>query len=65
VKSKPGESGIKLEEGTMVCPFDLKKSKKDCRISAEVIPLQSKVCEKKFKVLYEGQQRAITESASP
>jgi hypothetical protein len=54
VKSKPGESGIKLEDGTMVCPFDLKKFKKDCRISAEVIPLQSKVCGIKIKVLCGG-----------
>src|ERR1700677_2994368 len=37
VKSNPGESGIKLEEGTMVCPFDLKKSKNDWRISAAVM----------------------------
>src|SRR2546426_12554571 len=43
VKSRLGESGSKLEEGTMVCPFDLKKSKKDCRISALVIfiPVQT------------------------
>jgi hypothetical protein len=26
-----GESGIRLDEGTRVCPFDLKKSKKDWR----------------------------------
>src|SRR5258707_10145304 len=37
VKSRFGESGSKLEEATMVCPFDLKKSKNDCRISALVI----------------------------
>jgi hypothetical protein len=43
VNSRLGESGIKLEEGTMVCPLDLKKSKKDCRISTEVIAEQVKV----------------------
>src|SRR5271169_3804795 len=51
VKSRPGESGIKLEEGTMVCPLDLKKSKNDCRISAEVIPLQSNLRGGKIKAL--------------
>jgi hypothetical protein len=39
VNSRFGESGIKLEDGTRVCPFDLKKSKKDWRISALVICL--------------------------
>src|SRR5438046_618029 len=33
VKRRLGESGSRLEEGTMVCCFDLKKSRKDCRIS--------------------------------
>ena len=37
VNSRFGESGIRLEEGTRVCPFDLKKSRNDCRISALVI----------------------------
>src|SRR3974390_1525025 len=37
VKRRLGESGIRLEEGTMVCPFDLKKSRNDCRISALVM----------------------------
>src|SRR5256885_422964 len=37
VKSRFGESGIKLEEGTMVCCFDLKKSRNDWRISELVI----------------------------
>jgi hypothetical protein len=37
VNRRLGESGIKLAEGTMVCPFELKKSKNDCRISALVI----------------------------
>ena len=49
VKRRPGESGIKLDEGTMVWPLDLKKSKKDCRISTEVIPMQISVCTGKFK----------------
>jgi hypothetical protein len=39
VKRRFGESGIRLEEGTIVCPFDLKKSKKDCLISALVMCL--------------------------
>jgi hypothetical protein len=33
----------------MVWPLDLKKSKKDCRISTEVIPMQISVCTGKFK----------------
>src|SRR5437667_1431798 len=37
VNSRLGESGNKLAEGTMVWPFDPKKSKKDCRISVLVI----------------------------
>jgi hypothetical protein len=51
VESRPGESGIKLDEGTMVCPLDLKKSKKDCRISTDVMANQGKVSGQKFKVL--------------
>jgi len=34
VKRRFGESGNRLEEGMMVCFFDLKKSRKDCRMSA-------------------------------
>jgi hypothetical protein len=37
VNSKFGESGIKLDDGTMVCCFDLKKSRKLWRISALVM----------------------------
>src|SRR3954465_8419267 len=37
VNSRLGESGIRLAEGTMVWPFDLKKSRNDCRISKLVI----------------------------
>jgi hypothetical protein len=37
VKSKFGESGMRLDEGTMVCCFDLKKSRNDWRICADVI----------------------------
>src|SRR5882757_9396168 len=37
VKSKPGESGSKDDDGTIVCPCWAKKSRKDWRISAEVI----------------------------
>ena len=32
VNRRFGESGNKLEDGTMVCDFDLKKSRKSCRI---------------------------------
>src|SRR3954454_21169381 len=37
VKSRFGESGMRLDEGTMVCCFDLKKSRNDWRISLLVI----------------------------
>src|SRR2546421_5479883 len=37
VNSRFGESGNKPAEGTMVWPLDLKKSKKDCRISVLVM----------------------------
>jgi hypothetical protein len=37
VNKRFGESGIKLDEGTMVCCFDLKKSRNDWRISELVI----------------------------
>src|ERR1017187_6130795 len=37
VNSRFGESGSRVEDGTMVCPFDLKKSRNDWRISALVI----------------------------
>src|SRR5476649_2175006 len=37
VKSKLGESGSRELEGTMVCCFSLKKSRKDWRISEEVM----------------------------
>src|SRR5262245_16838101 len=37
VKSRFGESGMRLDEGTMVCCFDLKKSRNDWRIWALVI----------------------------
>jgi len=37
VKSRFGEVGIKDADGTMVCFFSSKKSRKDCRISREVI----------------------------
>jgi hypothetical protein len=37
VNSRFGESGIKLEDGTMLCPFDLKKSRNDWRICELVI----------------------------
>src|SRR6185437_16509625 len=39
VNSRFGESGMRLEDGTMVCCFDLKKSRNDCRISLLVITL--------------------------
>src|SRR5579872_5706375 len=37
VKSRFGESGIRLDDGTMVCCFDLKKSRNDWRISLLVM----------------------------
>src|SRR6478672_9293548 len=37
VNSRFGESGIRLLEGTMVCCFDLKKSRNDCLIWTAVI----------------------------
>src|SRR5262245_28346885 len=37
VKRRFGLSGMRLEEGTMVCCFDLKKSRNDWRISLLVI----------------------------
>src|SRR5206468_6664370 len=37
VKSRLGASGSSDEDGTMVCFFSRKKSRNDCRISAEVI----------------------------
>src|SRR6266550_5270155 len=41
VKSRLGASGSKDDEGTMVCCFSRKKSRKDWRISAEVMPTHS------------------------
>ena len=37
VNSKFGEVGIKEADGTMLCCFSLKKSRKDWRISCEVM----------------------------
>jgi len=37
VNSRFGESGMRLEDGTMVCDFRLKKSRNDCRICELVI----------------------------
>ena len=37
VKSRFGESGIKLDEGTIVCCFSRKNSRKELRISALVM----------------------------
>src|SRR5437867_13416047 len=37
VNRRLGESGRRLEEETMVCSFDLKKSRNDCRICELVI----------------------------
>src|SRR6266481_7696816 len=41
VNSRFGESGMRLEDGTMVCCFDLKKSRNDWRISDDVIMAKS------------------------
>jgi hypothetical protein len=37
VNRRFGESGMRLEDGTMVCCFDWKKSRNDWRIWVEVI----------------------------
>ena len=37
VKSRFGESGRSDDDGTMVCCFSRKKSRNDCRISADVM----------------------------
>jgi hypothetical protein len=37
VKSRFGESGIRLDDATMLCCFERKKSRYDWRIWAEVI----------------------------
>jgi hypothetical protein len=37
VNNRFGESGIRLEDGTMLCCFDLKKSRNDWRICELVI----------------------------
>src|ERR1035437_398601 len=37
VNKRFGESGIRLDDGTMVCDFDLKKSRNDWRIWVLVI----------------------------
>src|SRR5437764_5852397 len=39
VKRRFGASGKSEEEGTMVCCFSRKKSRNDCLICADVIPL--------------------------
>jgi len=37
VNSRFGASGIRLADGTIMCCFDSKKSRNDCRISLDVI----------------------------
>jgi len=44
VKSRFGEPGIRLAEGTMVCSFSRKKSRNDWRISELVINGNSAGC---------------------
>src|ERR1039458_4764437 len=41
VNSRLGLSGMRLEDGTMVCCFDLKKSRNDWRICVLVIIVKS------------------------
>jgi len=41
VNSRLGLSGMRLEDGTMVCCFDLKKSRNDWRICKLVIIVKS------------------------
>ncbi len=59
VKSRFGESGMRLDEGTMVCCFDLKKSRNDWRIWADVIMRTSN----QFSVL--SSQCSVKPWASP
>src|SRR6266481_865689 len=42
VKSRFGASGRSDDDGTMVCFFSRKKSRKDCRVSAEVMVTTNK-----------------------
>src|SRR5437899_8899907 len=42
VKSRFGASGSSDDDGTMVCFLSRKKSRNDCRISAEVIVITNK-----------------------
>src|SRR6185437_11793699 len=46
VNNRFGESGMRLDEGTMVCCFDLKKSRNDWRICADVIMSSNGRCPK-------------------
>src|SRR5947207_15796765 len=57
VNSRFGASGRRLDEGTMVCCFDLKKSRNDWRISALVIT--------KSKPNSSGGARAIAGNQNP
>src|SRR5438876_6506647 len=45
VNRRFGESGSRLDEGTMVCLFDLKKSRKDWRIWALVGTVSGVMCQ--------------------
>src|SRR5215831_2809500 len=49
VNSRFGLSGIRLADGTSVCFFDLKKSRNDWRISADVIMVNGTTKERRNK----------------
>src|SRR5882757_5007244 len=57
VNRRFGESGINEDEGTMVCCFDLKKSRNDWRICVLVIMAKSNPCR--------GGKRARTRPREP
>src|SRR5260221_9077200 len=72
VNKRLGESGMRLAEGTMVWPFDLKKSRNDCRISKLVIAMRpTRVGERtrqdqtKFRTIRDALQRCESRLTSP
>lgn len=62
VNSKPGESGRREAEGTIVWPCEAKKSRKDWRISAEVMKIgndEQKARSKGGKAFSQSEQEAF------
>jgi hypothetical protein len=64
VKSRFGLSGMRLDEGTMVCCFDRKKSRNDWRICVLVI-MAGKVISNQCSVISWLGSGAAGESGSP